>query len=123
MYRGVIEHPEWIPDEWEAKLDLRAGSEQGRIYRVYPVDKKPRAIPRLDRLDTAGLVAALDSPSGWQRDTAQRLLMHRRDPAAIAPLRALVARQPQRPKTRVQAIWTLAVSGWARRAIGAGGSQ
>ncbi len=42
MYRYVIEHPEWIPDDWEAKLDLRAGSEQGRIYRVYPVDKKPR---------------------------------------------------------------------------------
>jgi len=108
MYRSVIEHPEWIPDDWEARLDLRAGSEQGRIYRLYPVDKKPRPIPRLDRLDTAGLVAALDSPSGWQRDTAQRLLMHGRDPAAIKPLRALVA-NTQRPKTRVQAIWTLAV--------------
>ena len=43
MYRAVIEHPEWIPDDWEKRLDLRAGSEQGRIYRVYPVDKKPRA--------------------------------------------------------------------------------
>ncbi len=89
MYRYVIEHPEWIPDDWEARLDLRAGSEQGRIYRVYPIDEKPRAIPRLDRLDTAGLVAALDSPSGWQRDTVQRLLLHRRDPAAVALLRRL----------------------------------
>ena len=69
---------------------LRAGSEQGRIYRVYPVDKKPRTIPRLDKLDTTGLVAALESPSGWQRDTAQRLLLHRRDPHAIGPLRKLV---------------------------------
>ena len=51
--------------------------------------RRPRPIPRLDRLDTAGLVAALDSPSGWQRDTAQRLLMHKNDPAAIEPLRAL----------------------------------
>ena len=89
MYRAVIEHPEWIPDDWEKRLDLRAGSEQGRIYRVYPVDRKPRPIPRLDRLDEAGLVAALDSPSGWQRDTAQRLLLHRggiegRRAAAIA---------------------------------------
>ena len=80
MYRAVIEHPEWIPDDWEKRLDLRAGSEQGRIYRVYPVDKKPRPIPRLDKLDTSQLVAALESPSGWQRDTAQRLLLHRRDP-------------------------------------------
>ena len=98
MYRAVIEHPEWIPDDWEARLDLRAGSEEGRVYRVYPVDKKPRPIPRLDRLDVSGLVAALESPSGWQRDTAQRLLSHRRDPAAIEPLKAL-ALATKRPKT------------------------
>jgi putative membrane-bound dehydrogenase-like protein len=107
MYRYVIEHPEWIPDDWEERLDLRAGSEEGRIYRVYPVDRKPRSIPRLDHLDSPGLVAALDSPSGWQRDTAQRLLLHRRDSNAIAPLQALATRTRQ-PKTRVQAIWTLA---------------
>ena len=107
MYRAVIEHPEWIPDDWERRLDLRAGSEQGRIYRVYPVNQKARLIPRLDKLTTAQLVAALDSPSGWQRDTAQRLLWHGRDPAAIALLRRLVI-ATKRPKTRVQAIWTLA---------------
>jgi putative membrane-bound dehydrogenase-like protein len=106
MYRAVIEHPEWIPDDWEARIDLRAGSEEGRIYRVRPVDKQPRPIPRLDRLDAAGLVAALDSPNGWQRDTAQRLLLHRRDRSAIAPLRALAGQSP-RPKTRLQALWTL----------------
>ena len=63
--------PEWIPTDWQKKLDLRAGHDKGRIYRVYPVGTKPRPIPRLDKLDTAGLVAALDSPSGWQRDMAQ----------------------------------------------------
>jgi putative membrane-bound dehydrogenase-like protein len=110
MYRAVIEHPEWIPDDWEARLDLRAGSSEGRIYRVYPKGKKPRPIPRLDRVDTAGLVAALDSPSGWQRDTAQRLLLHRNDPAAAAPLRALAA-SSQRAATRVQALWTLKTLG------------
>jgi putative membrane-bound dehydrogenase-like protein len=107
MYRAVIEHPEWIPDDWEAKLDLRAGHDQGRIYRVYPVDQKPRPIPRLDQLDTSGLVAALDSPSGWQRDTAQRLLLHAGDRSAVEPLRKL-ALLKARPKTRVQALYTLA---------------
>jgi putative membrane-bound dehydrogenase-like protein len=106
MYRAVIEHPEWIPDDWEKRLDLRAGHDQGRIYRVYPVDQSPRRIPRLDRLDTPGLVSALDSPNGWQRDTAQRLLLHAADPAAVVPLRRLAADSP-RPKARVQALWTL----------------
>jgi putative membrane-bound dehydrogenase-like protein len=106
MYRAFIEHPEWIPDDVEAKLDLRAGHDQGRIYRVYPADRRPRAIPRLDRLDTAGLVASLESPSGWVRDTAQRLLLETRDPAAIEPMRRLVEASPN-PKARVQALWTL----------------
>jgi putative membrane-bound dehydrogenase-like protein len=107
MYRAVIEHPQWIPDDWEKQLDLRGGSEQGRIYRVFPRNAKPRPIPRLDKFDTAKLVAALDSPSGWQRDTAQRLLLHRRDLTATALLRTL-AIATKRPKTRVQSIWTLA---------------
>ncbi len=34
MYRAVIEHPRWIPPEWQRKLDLRAGSDRGRIYRI-----------------------------------------------------------------------------------------
>ena len=106
IYRAVIEHPEWIPDDQEAKLDLRAGADRGRIYRVVPIGVAPRPIPRLDRLDTAGLVAAMESPNGWQRDTVQRLLAHKRDPLAIGPLRAL-ARSSPNPKTRVQATWTL----------------
>jgi len=106
MYRAVIEHPEWIPDDVEAKIDLRAGADRGRIYRVVPVGAGPRPIPRLDRLDTAGLVAALDAPGGWERDSAQRLLAHRRDPACSGPLRAM-ARSVARPKSRVQALWTL----------------
>jgi putative membrane-bound dehydrogenase-like protein len=110
MYRAVIEHPEWIPPDIQKKIDLRAGAFEGRIYRVFPVHLKPRPIPRMDRLDTAGLVAALDSPNGWQRDTAQRLLMHRNDRVAIEPLRRL-ARETRHPKTRVQAVWTLQVLG------------
>ena len=107
MYRSVIEHPEWIPDDWEKTLDLRAGAEQGHIYRVRPSGSKARAGPNLARLDAGGLVTALDSPNGWRRDNAQRLLLQRADPAAIAPLRALAVRS-DRPKTKVQAIWTLA---------------
>lgn len=86
MYRQTIEHPEWIPKDAQAKLDLRLGHDMGRIYRVSPVGAKRRAIPRLDKLDTAGLVAALDSSNGWQRDMAQAMLIWHGDKTAVALL-------------------------------------
>jgi putative membrane-bound dehydrogenase-like protein len=106
MYRQTIEHPEWIPKDWQKKLDLRAGHDMGRIYRVYPVGGQPRAIPRLDRLDTAGLVAALDSPSGWQRDMAQQMLLWRDDRSAVGLLEKL-ATNSARPQARLHALCSL----------------
>src|SRR5207237_3477235 len=89
MYPHGSAHPQWIPADWQKRLDLRAGHDLGRIYRVYPTDKKPRAIPRLDKLDTPQLVAALDSPSGWQRDMAQMMLLWNADPKAANALAVL----------------------------------
>jgi putative membrane-bound dehydrogenase-like protein len=106
MYRAVIEHPQWIPADWQKRLDLRAGSDKGRIYRVYPVGTKPRRIPRLDHLDTAGLVAALDSPNGWQRDMAQMMLVWREDKSAV-PLLEKQALESNRPLCRMQSLCTL----------------
>src|SRR5207245_4058914 len=106
MYRAVIEHPQWIPKATQEKLDLRAGHEMGRIYRVVPVGAKPRAIPRLDKLDTAGLVAALDSANGWQRDTAHMMLLWKKDPAA-APLLEKQVRESTRPLCRLHALCAL----------------
>src|SRR5262249_31688121 len=64
MYRFVIEHPRWIPPESLEGLDVRAGHDRGRIYRVFPKGQRPRRPPRLDQLDTAGLGAAPASPNG-----------------------------------------------------------
>jgi putative membrane-bound dehydrogenase-like protein len=108
MYRQVIEHPEWIPKDWQKRLDLRAGHELGRIYRVYPVGVQPRPIPRLDKLDAAGLIAALDSPSGWQRDMAQQMLLWNPEPrAAAVPLLEKLATTAERPLARLHALCTL----------------
>jgi len=90
MYRFVLEHPEWIDDELEKQLFLREGHDRGRLYRIVPIDREPRRVPRLDGLSTESLVAELDSPSGWQRDTVHRMLVRRADPAALAPLRTLL---------------------------------
>src|SRR5487761_1801847 len=107
MYRQVIEHPEWIPKEVQVKYDLRAGHDKGRIYRVYPVGVAPRPLRRLDRLDTAGRVDALDSPSGWQRDMLQQLLIERNDPSAIVLLKRLLADGAQPVLARLHALCTL----------------
>jgi putative membrane-bound dehydrogenase-like protein len=106
MYRQVIEHPEYIPRDLQKGLNFRAGSELGRIFRVFPAGKKRDPVPKLAGAKTATLVAALDSPHGWQRDTAQQLLIERNDPFAVAPLQRL-AREAKHPQGRLQALWTL----------------
>lgn len=78
MYREVIEHPEWIPDAWQERLDVRAGHQFGRIYRVSPSDSTFKAMKPLGQLATSELVEMLRSPIGPLRDQAQRLILHRK---------------------------------------------
>jgi putative membrane-bound dehydrogenase-like protein len=106
MYRYVIEHPRWIPLEDLAKLDVRAGSTMGRIYRIRSKERAPRPIPRLDKLDSSSLVAALDSPNGWQRDRAGQMLLWRADMAVVKSLEEMVSANA-RAETRMQALCVL----------------
>lgn len=106
MYRLVIEHPEWIPAEMQRRLDLRAGADKGRIYRVRPEGAKLKPVPNLAKLNSAELAAAMDSPNGWQRDTAQRVLLERGDKSVTGQLERL-AKEAKDPKVRIQALWTL----------------
>lgn len=106
MYRFVIEHPEWIPPDRLATLDLRAGADMGRIYRIYPKDKSPRQVPTLVDKSTAELAGLLDTPNGTLRDMIQRELVRRQDPASIAVLEDLAA-SSKLPVCRMQALWTL----------------
>jgi putative membrane-bound dehydrogenase-like protein len=105
MYRYVIEHPEWIPKEWLAKLDLRAGEDKGRIYRVYPANRKPRPLPILDKMATRELADLLESPNGWTRDTAQQLLIQRQDPESLPLLGKMLEKSPK-PLARLHALAT-----------------
>jgi len=106
MYRLIIEHPEYFPEELKHRPDLRAGDDKGRIYRVYPANAQLRKIPRLDQLSLPELVAALDSSNGWQRDTVQRLLVEAQNPEAAKDLQNL-ALHSGNPKVRLQALCTL----------------
>jgi putative membrane-bound dehydrogenase-like protein len=106
FYRFVLEHPEWIAPETQARLDLRAGADRGRIYRVAPRDAPKRPIPDLASLPDDALAAALDSPNGWQRDTVHRLLMEREARGTAPRLRELAAAALD-SKVRVQALAAL----------------
>ncbi len=106
MYRFVLEHPEWISPEMQARLDLRAGDDKGRIYRVVPEGKTLRPIPNLAAKNSRDLVAAMDSVNGWQRDTAMRLLFERADRSVGESLAQLLS-LTHAPKVRLQALATL----------------
>ncbi|WP_428304330.1 neutral/alkaline non-lysosomal ceramidase N-terminal domain-containing protein [Lacipirellula sp.] len=105
MHRAVIEHQKFIP-ETLAELDVTAGREQGRIFRVRRADVPPRPTTRLDHLNAAGLAAAIDSPNGPLRDLAQQLLLQRHATEAAHALKQL-AQKAARPAVRLQALCTL----------------
>jgi putative membrane-bound dehydrogenase-like protein len=106
MARFVIEHPRWISPERLATLDVRAGHDRGRIYRVVPDLQPARKPPRLDTLATDLLTAWLDAPNGTLRDLVQRLLIERADPEAVGLLE-YQAVASLRPEVRAQALWCL----------------
>ena len=116
MYRAVIEHPEWVPDELKKRPDERFGDDRGRIYRIVPKamtaantnPKRERGpFPKLSTLPNADLVKLLAHENPWQRETAQRLIVERQDLEHIETLMGQIEHGKQ-PATRAQAIWTLA---------------
>src|SRR5258705_7063 len=106
MYREIIEHPWSLPDNIKKFLDLTSGNNRGRIYRIVPDGFKRLKQPRLGKSSTQELVATLESPNGWHRDTASRLLYERQDKSAVPLLEHLVA-SSKSPLARMHALHSL----------------
>lgn len=112
FYRGIIQHKIYLTTYLRKQIvarGLEAPLGMGRIYRIVPdqpaADWVARGRPALDRAATAELVATLDATEGWWRDTAQRLLVERGDPAAVPVLRDLARHGST--LGRQHALWTL----------------
>ncbi len=75
MYRRVIEHPTWIPEEWLARLDVYAGKEQGRIYRVYHESKQLNQLGHAEQNDPDQLHEWLGTDNVALADWAQQRLI------------------------------------------------
>jgi putative membrane-bound dehydrogenase-like protein len=106
MYRHIIQMPTAIPEEILKHLDLYAGNDMGRIYRVVPEGFKQPPLPRLSRASLDELVATLAHPNGWHRDTAARLLYERNDRTAVPALVRLLA-QSKFSLGRLHALYAL----------------
>ena len=106
MYRLVIEHPEWIPQSWQQKVDVRAGDHLGRIYRIRASNKLHRDVPNLCRLSGHELVRQLDSSNGTWRDLVQQLLIWRDDKSIASGLRKLLQESNNGP-TPIHALYIL----------------
>ncbi len=105
MYRRFIDHARFFPEEFSQSNYMRAGFDQGRIYRLAPKGYKAppaRVLPAASK----ELVALLESSDNWPRLTAQRLLVDRQA-KEVAPQLEAMLKDATSAQTRVHAQWTL----------------
>lgn len=98
MYHGIIEHVifivPWLTKQIEQRK-LYEGNDHGRIWRIVHEKAAKR-----EKGSDGDLVKMLGHPNGWQRNTAQRLLVER-DEDIGDPNRF------ETPLHRLHALWTL----------------
>lgn len=110
MYRKVIEHPEWIPDELEKDMDLDAGKDKGRIYRITRSGRKYDTFDATQFESPESLIGKLSDANQWVRMTAHRLLMDQElNDAQLEKLAELLSSQT--PLARLHAMWILGSKG------------
>ena len=106
MYRGIIQHRNFMTTFLRRQVDARGLAQPldaGRIWRIVPKGLDiPRRVEDLSKLPPAELAARLRSPEKPVREIARRLLVERRDPAAIAALRTMLA------EPSLEVMWALA---------------
>jgi len=106
MYRGIIQHKGFLTYYLVQNIKDRKLEEpvnMGRIWRIVPDKAKPQPA-RLPK-ESAELVKVLGDVNGWKRDTAQRVLVERKNASVAPALGALVAGGS--PIAKIHALWTL----------------
>ncbi|MEP6592894.1 MAG: c-type cytochrome, partial [Acidobacteriota bacterium] len=112
MYTGIIQDAQFVgPNSYlRRKVDQYQLDKQhnwGRVWRITHDSRPPDFTPpRMYQETAAQLVAHLEHPNGWWRDTAQKLLVLRQD-ASVAPALQTMARSSTNQLGRIHALWTL----------------
>lgn len=104
--REVIEHPASLPPDIKKHLDLTAGRDRGRIYRVVPENYQHRPAPHLAKMSTQELVFLLNHKNAWHRETAARLIYQRHD-RSVADILRQQARQGETSLGRLHSMYAL----------------
>ncbi len=112
MYRGIIQQGNWTREGTYLREQIEAHNLQyeigrGRIYRVRHEDFEPGPQPRMLDETPADWVRHLSHPNGWWRDTAQKLLVLRRNLSVVPALEKLATTDAADPRPRLHALWTL----------------
>ncbi len=109
MYHGIIQHKTYMTSYLRQQILSRGldvpASGLGRIYRIRSTSGKIEPLENIAALQGLDLVKVLMHSNAWQRETAQRLLVARKDTATIPLLAKLTAAGPA--VARIHAIWTL----------------
>jgi len=109
IYRGIIQHHTYITEYLRGQIDSRSLEQPiglGRIYRVVHESTVRDRTTLPAKVPTTRLAGLLSHPSGWWRDTAQRLLVERGD-RSVAPALTSLAETAPDWRTRLHALWTL----------------
>lgn len=111
LYRGILQHRIYMTSFLRRQVEERGldkGIGLGRIWRIVPENAPKAAFDSgLARASLAGLLAKLGDANGWVRDTAQRLLVEKRDPAVAPALRAAALDLKTPALGRLHALWAL----------------
>ena len=109
MYHGIIQHKtyqtSYLREQHLARGLDKPGFGHGRIYRVRSSSGKLEPKVDIGALEGVELVRMLMHANSWHRETAQRVMVDRRDPALVPLLAKLAAKGPA--VARAHAIWTL----------------
>ena len=109
MYRGVNQHKQYMTSHLRQEVLARGldkGIHLGRIWRVRRNDSQPRLTSTISTLSNRQLLGLLHDSNGWQRDTAQRLLVERRAMEVVPDLLGIAAGN-SRTRAAVHALWTI----------------
>jgi putative membrane-bound dehydrogenase-like protein len=78
-YREIIEDYSAIPRHLQQQYGLYNGHDRGRIYRLTHMEAKLSQSSDLSKLDSKALALKLMHGTFWQKQTAQRLIIERKD--------------------------------------------